>query len=96
MEIIIINFNGEVVCVINVGIQVVGNIEFNWDGIDSSGNIMLFGDYVVSVVGEVNGEGVVIFIVIYCYVSSVSLVSSSQGIILNLEGDVSINFSDVI
>ncbi|BBO28657.1 MAG TPA: flagellar hook assembly protein FlgD [Alteromonas sp.] len=96
MEITITNPNGEVVRVINAGTQPAGNIEFNWDGTDSSGNIMPPGDYVVSAAGEVNGEGVAISTAIHRHVSSVSLASSSQGIILNLEGDVSINLSDVI
>ena len=96
MEITITNPNGEVVRVINAGTQAAGNIEFNWDGTDSSGTIMPPGDYVVSAAGEVNGEGVAISTAIHRQVSSVSLASSSQGIILNLEGDVSINLSDVI
>lgn len=96
MEITITSPNGEVVRVINAGTQAAGNIQFNWDGTDSSGNIMPAGEYVVSASGEVDGEGVAISTAINRHVSSVSLASSSQGIILNLAGDVSINLSDVI
>ncbi|GGF52064.1 flagellar hook assembly protein FlgD [Alteromonas lipolytica] len=96
MEITITNSTGEIVRTINAGTQAPGNIEFNWDGTDSSGNLMPPGEYQVSASGNVNGEGVAISTAVHRHVSSVSLAGSSQGIILNLEGDVSINLNDVI
>ena len=96
MEITITNANGEVVRTIDAGTQGAGNIEFNWDGTDRSGNLMPPGEYLVSANGQVNGEGVAISTAIHRHVSSVSLAGSNQGIILNLEGDVSINLDDVI
>ncbi|NVK57604.1 MAG: flagellar hook assembly protein FlgD [Alteromonadaceae bacterium] len=96
MEITITSANGEVVRTINAGTQPEGNIEFNWDGTDNNGNPMPPGNYVVSANGKVNGEGEALSTAINRHVSSVSLAGSSQGIILNLDGDVSINLDDVI
>lgn len=96
MEITIQNGLGEVIRVIDAGTQPAGNIEFSWDGTDSRGDPMPAGEYVVSVTGEANNEGVAIPTAINRHVSSVSLAGSNQGIILNLDGDVSINLDDVI
>ncbi|MDC8830438.1 flagellar hook assembly protein FlgD [Alteromonas gilva] len=96
MEITITNGNGEIVKTINAGTQGEGNIEFNWDGTDKNGNPMPPGNYVVSANGKANGEGVALSTAINRHVSSVSLAGSNQGIILNLDGDVSINLNDVI
>ncbi len=96
MEITIQNGLGEVIRVIDAGTQPAGNIEFSWDGTDEHGNAMPAGEYLVSVSGEANNEGVAIPTAINRHVSSVSLAGSNQGIILNLEGDVSINLDDVI
>lgn len=96
MEITITNGLGEVIKVIDAGTQPAGNIEFNWDGTDQNGNPMPPGDYYVSAQGEVFGEGVAIPTAINRHVASVSLAGSNQGVILNLDGDISIRLDDVI
>lgn len=96
LEITIQNQIGEVVKVIDAGTQPAGNIQFSWDGTDQSGNPMPAGNYVVKAQGEINGEGVSLPTAINRHVDSVSLAGSSQGIILNLDGDVSIELTDVI
>jgi flagellar basal-body rod modification protein FlgD len=96
LEITIENQAGEVLKVINAGTQNVGNVEFNWDGTDSRGNQLPPGDYVVKAQGKVNGEEQKLVTAINRHVDSVSLAGSSQGIILNLDGDVSVKLDEVL
>ena len=96
MTITIENQFGEVIKTIDAGTQAAGNIEFEWDGKDKFGNAMPPGEYVVNTNAELNGEGVQLNTAINRHVGSVSLAGSSQGVILNLDGDVSINLDDVI
>jgi flagellar basal-body rod modification protein FlgD len=96
LEITIENETGEIIKSINVGTQAAGNIEFNWDGTDANGNNMPVGNYVVRAQGNVAGESIVLPTAIHRHVDSVSLAASSQGIILNLDGDVSVTLNDVI
>lgn len=96
MKITIQNQYGEVVRTIDAGTQAKGNIQFEWDGTDARGNEMPPGQYVVTATGEVNGEGTQIATAMNRHVGSVSLAGSSQGVILNLDGDVSISLDDVI
>lgn len=96
LKITIENQYGEIVKTINAGTQAAGNIEFSWDGTDNNGNAMPAGDYVISANGTADGEGTSVPIAVNRNVASVSMLGNSQGIILNLAGDVSINLSDVI
>ncbi|MGS2720388.1 flagellar hook assembly protein FlgD [Paraglaciecola aestuariivivens] len=96
LELTIQNEMGEVVRTINVGTQPAGNIEFNWDGTDKHGNAMPPGNYVVRAQGQVGGESVILPTAVNRHVDSVSLAASSQGIILNLDGDVSVKLDEVI
>ena len=96
MKINIENQYGEVIETISVGIQEAGNVEFEWDGRDRHGNEMPAGEYVINATGEINGEGVQLNTAINRHVGSVSLTGSGQGVILNLDGDVSINLTDVL
>lgn len=96
MTITIQNQFGEVIKTIDAGTQTAGNIQFEWDGNDQRGNPMQAGEYIISATGEVNGEGVQLNTAVNRHVGSVSLAGSGQGVILNLDGDVSINLDDVI
>jgi flagellar basal-body rod modification protein FlgD len=95
-KIAIQNSQGEVVRTMDVGTLAAGNIEFNWDGTDQNGNPLPPGDYAVQVQGDVFGEPTSLPTAINRHVDSVSLAASSQGVILNLDGDVSIKLDDVI
>jgi flagellar basal-body rod modification protein FlgD len=95
-KIAIQNAQGEVVRTMDVGTLAAGNIEFNWDGTDQNGNPLPPGDYAVQVQGDVFGEPTSLATAINRHVDSVSLAASSQGVILNLDGDVSIKLDDVI
>jgi flagellar basal-body rod modification protein FlgD len=90
------NKAGEILKVIDAGTQNSGNVQFNWDGKDSTGNQLPPGDYVVKAQGKVNGEEQTLVTAINRHVDSVSLAGSSQGIILNLDGDVSVKLDSVL
>jgi flagellar basal-body rod modification protein FlgD len=96
LNITVENEMGEVIKTISAGTQTAGNVEFNWDGTDASGNAMPPGNYLVRAQGDVGGESMVLPTAIIRHVDSVSLAASSQGIILNLDGDVSVTLKDVI
>lgn len=96
LEITIETPTGEVVRTISAGSHSAGNFEFNWDGTDGRGNQMPPGNYVVKAQGEVAGESQIIPTAVNRHVDSVSLAASNQGIILNLNGDVSVRLDDVI
>jgi flagellar basal-body rod modification protein FlgD len=96
LEISIQNQAGEVIKVIDAGTQAAGNVQFKWDGTDARGNQMPPGNYLVRAQGDVLGESQVIPTAINRHVDSVSLAGSSQGIILNLDGDVSVTLDKVI
>ncbi|MDU0355738.1 flagellar hook assembly protein FlgD [Paraglaciecola aquimarina] len=96
LEITIETEAGEIVRTFSAGTQAAGNIEFNWDGTDGKGNQMPSGNYVVKAQGQVADETQQIPTAINRHVDSVSLAASSQGIILNLDGDVSVKLDDVI
>jgi len=96
MKITISNQYGEIVKTIDAGTQPAGNVQFEWDGNDANGNPLAAGQYVVNATGSANGEGVAIATAVNRHVGSVSLAGSGQGVILNLDGDVSISLDDVI
>lgn len=96
MTITIENEIGEIVKTIDAGTQGAGNIQFDWDGTDASGNVLPPGNYVVKAQASVNGEATSLPTAVNRHVDSVSLASASQGVILNLDGNVSISLNDAI
>ena len=96
MSINIYNASGEIVKSIDAGTQAAGNIEFAWDGKDQNGNDLPAGNYSVKAEGKVFGEGVALPTAINRHVDSVSLSGGANGVVLNLDGDVSILLDDVI
>lgn len=96
MQITIESEIGAILKTINAGTQPAGNIEFNWDGTDLNGNPLPPGNYVVRAQGVQNGESTTLPTGINRHVDSVSLAGNSQGVILNLNGESSVNLKDVI
>ncbi|MBU2977922.1 flagellar hook assembly protein FlgD [Alteromonas sp. C1M14] len=96
LAITIENQYGEIVKTINAGTQGAGNIEFTWDGTNNNGDAMPAGEYVINANGTADGEGTSVPIAVNRHVGSVSMTGNSQGIVLNLAGDVSISLDDVI
>lgn len=95
-KITIQNAKGEVIRTMDVGTQAPGNIEFRWDGTDKNGKVVPPGNYSVAVQGSVFGAQTALPTAINRHVDSVSLSGSSAGVVLNLDGDVSIKLTDVI
>ena len=95
-QIAIHNTQGEVVRTLDIGTQAAGNIAFNWDGTDSEGNLVPPGDYAIAVQGTIFGEATALPTAINRHVDSVSLSGANAGVVLNLDGDVSIRLDDVI
>ena len=96
LEITIESELGEIYRVINAGTQPAGNIEFNWDGTDSNGNALPPGNYIVKAQGSQFGESTTLPTAVNRHVDSVSLAGNNQGVILNLDGEVSVNLNEVI
>ena len=90
------NSNGEVIRTMDVGTQAAGNIQFTWDGTDTAGNLVPPGNYGVTVQGSLFGVETALSTAINRHVDSVSLSGSGGGVVLNLDGDVSIKLDDVI
>ncbi|GAA6185359.1 MULTISPECIES: flagellar hook assembly protein FlgD [Alteromonadaceae] len=87
---------GELIKTIDAGTQSAGNIEFSWDGKDANGNPLPAGNYAVYAQGTQNGESTTLPTAVNRHVDSVSFASNNQGVILNLDGETSVNLSDVI
>ncbi|MBC3766791.1 flagellar hook assembly protein FlgD [Neptunicella marina] len=96
MKLTIQNSYGETVRVMPLGDHAAGNIEFTWDGKDQNGNQLPAGNYTIKANGTVGGESEELVTAMHRHVDSVSLASSSQGIILNLQGEQSVKLSDVL
>ncbi|GAA0857120.1 flagellar hook assembly protein FlgD [Aliiglaciecola litoralis] len=96
LEITIESEIGEVFKTINAGTQPAGNIEFNWDGKDSNGNVLPPGNYIIRAQGTQYGDSTTLPTAINRHVDSVSLAGNNQGVILNLDGESSVNLSEVI
>ena len=67
-----------------------------FDVVDENGNPVKAGNFGITVTGEIGGEGVQLPTAVHRHIGSVSLAGSGQGIILNLDGNVSISLDDVI
>jgi len=96
MQITIESVAGELIKTIDAGTQSAGNIQFSWDGKDANGNDLPAGNYVVYAQGIQNGESTTLPTGINRHVDSVSFASNNQGVILNLDGETSINLNEVI
>ncbi|MDF2178326.1 flagellar hook assembly protein FlgD [Aliiglaciecola sp. CAU 1673] len=96
MKITIENGIGQTVRVLELGSNQPGNIEFSWDGTDGRGNVLPPGDYKFTARAKVGNEVKEVPLAMHRHVNSVSLASSSQGVILNLSGNQSIKLTDVL
>ena len=90
------NAAGSVVYQNTISGDQVGNVPFNWDGKDSSGNTLPEGKYTVSVNGLVNGKSQELSGLLYGKVNSVTLGSSSTATSLNINGLGSISLSKIL
>ena len=96
MQITIENEKGVIIKTYDVGTQPAGNIEYSWDGKDANGNNLPPGNYVIKAQGTVKGEETALTTAVNRHVGSVSLAGSNKGVILNLDGNVSVSLTDVL
>ncbi|GGO73954.1 flagellar hook assembly protein FlgD [Bowmanella pacifica] len=96
MKITIEDKSGQTVRTMTLGSNAAGNIEFNWDGTDNSGNPLPPGNYTVTATAKVGEKRIDLPTAINRHVNSVSLASSTQGVILNLAGEESVKLADVL
>ena len=96
MRITIEDERGVIIKTYDVGTQPAGNIQYSWDGKDANGNDLPPGNYVIKAQGTVKGEETALTTAVNRHVDSVSLAGSNNGVILNLDGDVSVSLTDVL
>ncbi|RRJ85012.1 flagellar hook assembly protein FlgD [Aestuariirhabdus litorea] len=88
--------NGDLVRQLPMGSQAKGNIEFEWDGKDSSGNTLPSGEYRFEAMALIDGQSQQVPTVLPAHVNSITLGAQGTGdVILNLDGLGSVLLSDV-
>ncbi|GLP94993.1 flagellar hook assembly protein FlgD [Paraferrimonas sedimenticola] len=88
--------NGQLVAFVDIPAGKEGNVDFEWDGLDSEGNAVEPGMYTFKVEGTVDGESQELPVSTYAHVSSVSLGTPETGAILNLRGIGGVLLGDVL
>ena len=87
--------SGQLIRTIELGNLEQGPNDFEWDGLDESGNPMSPGFYSISVTGNVFGKETTLPTGVYARVDSVNLGGAQGGVFLNLDGLGSVSLSDV-
>ncbi|MCE9679997.1 flagellar hook assembly protein FlgD [Shewanella sp. AS1] len=88
--------NGQLIKTFTVDGSAGGNIDVEWDGLDSDGEPVKSGNYTISASGRVSGESQDLTVSSYAHVTSVSLGAGGSGAILNLRGIGGILLTDVL
>ncbi|PYE32777.1 flagellar basal-body rod modification protein FlgD [Idiomarina fontislapidosi] len=86
--------NDSVVRTIDVGDLAAGTKDFEWDGLDESGNSVPAGKYTFTANGQLGNSAEDLPLQMHATVQSVST-GGDRGIVLNLKGLGGINFKDV-
>lgn len=94
MSVSIFNESGELVNRFDMGQQVAGTLPFLWDGTNSNGEPMPYGQYVVKAEANLDGEMKQLDTLLSANVNSVSI-GQGGGITLNLSGMGSIPLENV-
>lgn len=90
------NEKGEVIDTFDIDANQIGNNEFTWNGINSNGETVPPGNYVVKATGSYEDENFELSVATFAHVTSVSLGSPQSGSVLNLRGMGGISLSDVL
>ena len=85
---------GQLVRRLELGSQAAGSVSFQWDGLQDDGQFAAPGTYFVSAEASVDGQTEAVDTVLASKVRSVTL-SNSGGLLLDLEGVGSLDFSEV-
>ena len=87
--------SGALVRELDLGTCAAGENAFSWDGLSDSGTYAPTGYYKVTTQATVNDETVVPSTLLKARVNSVSIGSSGQDLVLNLDGLGAVSFNDV-
>jgi len=90
------DLNDKVVKEIEMGASTNGVVDFDWNGLDASGNPCASGFYKLSASAVVGGVTAAIPTAGAFTVNSVALGRNGEGVILNLDGVGGVNMSDLI
>ncbi len=85
---------GEVVRRLELGSQAAGSVDFQWDGLKNDGTFATPGNYFISAEAGIDGQFESVETLLASEVRSVTL-SNSGGLLLDLEGIGSLDFSEV-
>ncbi|SDH39480.1 flagellar hook assembly protein FlgD [Pseudomonas panipatensis] len=91
----IYNDSGDLVRTIDMGSQKSGNISFNWDGKDDSGNLVNAGAYTFKAAATLDGTNTALTTYLPATVNSVTLGQNGADMTLNLAGIGSVSASSV-
>ncbi|KAF1052611.1 MAG: Basal-body rod modification protein FlgD [Stenotrophomonas maltophilia] len=87
--------SGDLVKTIDMGSQKSGNIDFNWDGTDESGNAVEAGTYTYKASATLDGTNTALTTYLPATVNSVTLGTTGADMTLNLAGIGSVSASSV-
>ena len=85
---------GQVIRRLELGSQAAGPVEFQWDGLKDDGQFATPGNYFVSAEANIDGQYESVGTLLVSEVRSVTL-SNSGGLLLDLDGIGSLDFSEV-
>ena len=88
--------NGQLIDTFDMGAQDGGNVQWEWDGTDITGQPVEAGNYTIKATSLVDGQNQEMAVSSYAHVSSVNLGTGSAGVILNLQGLGNISLNDVL
>ncbi len=95
VKVTISDLSGNVVKQLNLGAKESGQVEFNWDGIGSDGEMAVAGKYNVTAQAVIDGKNQALNTVIEAQVESVTLGNDSSGLMVNLAGLGTAAFNEV-
>ncbi len=85
---------GQLVRRVDLGSQVAGNLDFQWDGLRGDGQYASPGNYFVSAEASIDGRNEAVDTLLVSEVKSVTL-SNSGGLLLDLDGIGALDFKEV-
>jgi flagellar basal-body rod modification protein FlgD len=86
---------GSLVRKLDLGTRAAGNTNFSWDGMTDSGTYAPTGYYQVTAQATVGDQTIAPLTLLSARVNSVSIGSSGQDLVLNLDGLGAVSFNDV-
>lgn len=87
--------SGELVKTIELGTHEAGKVNFQWNGLDESGETMPPGTYEIKAVASIDGTDEGVSTLVRTNVDSVTLGNGQEGLTLNLRGIGTVSFADV-